>query len=159
RDLPRGAQARAGAGLSRHRHRDAAPHGLSQGGAGAPVQLPGAQRQQHLAREVTRSEVRALGDEEVGCCRRSNRPFDNPSPARIMLTDRAESSTSSANWEVRMKSLVCAAIGAIAFLASGPALAQTTLTIATVNNGDMIRMQGLTGEFTAKNPGIAVKCV
>ena len=26
----------------------------------------------------------------------------------------------------------------------------TTLTIATVNNGDMIRMQGLTDDFTAK---------
>ena len=29
-----------------------------------------------------------------------------------------------------------------------------TLTIATVNNGDMIRMQGLTDAFTAKNPDI-----
>ena len=58
-----------------------------------------------------------------------------------------------------MRSLVCAAIGAIALFASGHALAQTTLTIATVNNGDMIRMQGLTGEFTAENPGIAVKWV
>src|SRR6185437_12091750 len=38
-------------------------------------------------------------------------------------------------------------------------MAQTTLTIATVNNGDMIRMQGLTEDFTAKNPGIAVKWV
>ncbi len=28
-----------------------------------------------------------------------------------------------------------------------------TLTIATVNNGDMVRMQGLTSEFTAKKPG------
>ncbi|MEM9784712.1 MAG: sugar ABC transporter substrate-binding protein, partial [Pseudomonadota bacterium] len=26
----------------------------------------------------------------------------------------------------------------------------TTITIATVNNGDMIRMQGLTDDFTAK---------
>src|SRR5215831_232168 len=58
-----------------------------------------------------------------------------------------------------MRSLACAAIAAIAFLASGPALAQTTLTIATVNNSDMIRMQGLTGDFTAKNPGITVKWV
>jgi len=33
-----------------------------------------------------------------------------------------------------------------------PSLAQTTLTIGTVNNGDMIRMQGLTSEFAAKNP-------
>ena len=34
-----------------------------------------------------------------------------------------------------------------------------TLTIATVNNGDMIRMQGLTSEFTAKNPDIQVEWV
>jgi len=54
---------------------------------------------------------------------------------------------------------VLASIGAIAWLTSGQALAQTTLTVATVNNSDMIRMQGLTGEFTSKNPGIAVKWV
>src|SRR5580698_4911146 len=35
----------------------------------------------------------------------------------------------------------------------------TTLTIATVNNSDMIRMQGLTSAFTTKNPDIAVKWV
>jgi sorbitol/mannitol transport system substrate-binding protein len=58
-----------------------------------------------------------------------------------------------------MKSLVCALIGAIGLFASGHALAQTTLTIATVNNADMIRMQGLTADFTAKNPGITVKWV
>jgi sorbitol/mannitol transport system substrate-binding protein len=58
-----------------------------------------------------------------------------------------------------MKSLACALIGAIGLFASSHALAQTTLTIATVNNGDMIRMQGLTGDFTAKNPGITVKWV
>jgi len=40
-----------------------------------------------------------------------------------------------------------------------PSLAETTLTIGTVNNGDMIRMQGLTGDFTAKNPDITVKWV
>ncbi len=34
-----------------------------------------------------------------------------------------------------------------------------TLTIATVNNGDMIRMQGLTDEFTAKNPDIELNWV
>jgi sorbitol/mannitol transport system substrate-binding protein len=38
------------------------------------------------------------------------------------------------------------------------ALAET-LTVATVNNGDMIRMQGLTGEFAKANPGIEVKWV
>ncbi len=35
----------------------------------------------------------------------------------------------------------------------------TTLTIATVNNGDMIRMQGMTDDFTEKNPGIALEWV
>ena len=34
-----------------------------------------------------------------------------------------------------------------------------TLTIATVNNGDMIRMQGLTEDFTAKNPDIQLEWV
>ncbi|MCP8894107.1 sugar ABC transporter substrate-binding protein [Shinella daejeonensis] len=34
-----------------------------------------------------------------------------------------------------------------------------TLTIATVNNGDMIRMQGLTDDFTTKNPDIQVEWV
>src|SRR4051794_13057724 len=38
---------------------------------------------------------------------------------------------------------------------AGTSLAQAeTLTIATVNNGDMIRMQKLTDAFTSKNPGI-----
>ena len=35
----------------------------------------------------------------------------------------------------------------------------TTLTIATVNNGDMVRMQGLTDDFTSKNPDIALEWV
>ncbi len=39
------------------------------------------------------------------------------------------------------------------------AAAETKLTIATVNNGDMIRMQGLTEDFTAKNPDISVEWV
>ena len=53
-----------------------------------------------------------------------------------------------------------ALLGACAVtLLYGPALAETKLTIATVNNGDMIRMQKLTGEFTAKNPDIAVNWV
>ncbi|MXN52494.1 extracellular solute-binding protein [Shinella sp. AETb1-6] len=34
-----------------------------------------------------------------------------------------------------------------------------TLTIATVNNGDMIRMQGLTDDFAAKNPDIQLEWV
>jgi sorbitol/mannitol transport system substrate-binding protein len=39
-----------------------------------------------------------------------------------------------------------------------PAAAET-LTIGTVNNGDMIRMQGLTDDFTAKNPDISLEWV
>jgi sorbitol/mannitol transport system substrate-binding protein len=57
-----------------------------------------------------------------------------------------------------VKHVLGALLGAVAFAVS-PAIAQTTLTIATVNNGDMIRMQGLTGDFTAKNPGIDIKWV
>lgn len=45
-------------------------------------------------------------------------------------------------------------------LALGPlALAQTTITIATVNNPDMITMQKLTPEFEKANPGIKVNWV
>ncbi|MBB3998219.1 sorbitol/mannitol transport system substrate-binding protein [Aureimonas pseudogalii] len=47
----------------------------------------------------------------------------------------------------------------LAALSSGTALAQTTLTIGTVNNSDMIRMQGLTGEFTKAHPDIALNWV
>ena len=51
--------------------------------------------------------------------------------------------------------------GAMALAASValPAQAQTTLTIGTVNNSDMIRMQGLTGEFTKAHPDIQVNWV
>ena len=45
----------------------------------------------------------------------------------------------------------------LSFVAGGVAMAET-LTIATVNNGDMIRMQGLTDDFTAKT-GIDVEWV
>ena len=34
-----------------------------------------------------------------------------------------------------------------------------TLTIATVNNGDMVRMQELTEDFTATNPDIELEWV
>lgn len=40
-----------------------------------------------------------------------------------------------------------------------PALAETTLTIATVNNGDMIRMQKLSEEFTKAHPDIKLEWV
>ncbi len=58
---------------------------------------------------------------------------------------------------MRMKPIL---LGAVALaLMAGSAFADTTLTIATVNNGDMIRMQKLTDEFKAKNPGINVEWV
>ena len=44
--------------------------------------------------------------------------------------------------------LSCAA--ALSLTLAGQAAVAETLTIATVNNGDMIRMQGLTSDFTAK---------
>lgn len=47
---------------------------------------------------------------------------------------------------------------AVAALASAAA-AQTTITVATVNNGDMIRMQGLMDDFNAKHPDIKVEWV
>ncbi|TJW38753.1 MAG: sugar ABC transporter substrate-binding protein, partial [Mesorhizobium sp.] len=34
-----------------------------------------------------------------------------------------------------------------------------SITIATVNNGDMVRMQTLTDDFTAKNPDIQLQWV
>ena len=58
-----------------------------------------------------------------------------------------------------MKHVLSALLGAATLLGAAPSIAQTTLTIATVNNGDMIRMQALTSEFTAKNPDITVKWV
>ncbi|WP_228259605.1 ABC transporter substrate-binding protein [Siculibacillus lacustris] len=58
-----------------------------------------------------------------------------------------------------MKALLGVLLGAASMLVVGPALAETKLTIATVNNGDMIRMQGLTADFTAKNPDIKLEWV
>ncbi|MBX2853510.1 MAG: sugar ABC transporter substrate-binding protein [Rhodobacteraceae bacterium] len=46
-----------------------------------------------------------------------------------------------------------------AFALSAVAAQAETITIATVNNGDMIRMQKLTDDFTAKNPGIELEWV
>ena len=47
----------------------------------------------------------------------------------------------------------------VAFTLAGAATAETTITVATVNNGDMIRMQGLMDDFYAKNPDIKVEWV
>ncbi len=52
-----------------------------------------------------------------------------------------------------MTTLLKSLLGASALTAlSIAAHAETTLTIATVNNGDMIRMQKLTDDFTKTNP-------
>lgn len=58
-----------------------------------------------------------------------------------------------------MNRLFGALLGAASMLVAAQALAETKLTIATVNNGDMIRMQGLTEDFTSKNPDITVEWV
>ncbi|MCR8825818.1 ABC transporter substrate-binding protein [Pseudosulfitobacter koreensis] len=62
---------------------------------------------------------------------------------------------------MNFKTAFCAA-SAIALVAGTGAYADghaTTLTIATVNNGDMVRMQGLTEDFTAANPDITLEWV
>ncbi len=60
-----------------------------------------------------------------------------------------------------MKSIVKGVLGAFAFaaLASTAMAEDVTLTIATVNNGDMIRMQKYTDDFTTANPGIKLNWV
>ncbi len=59
-----------------------------------------------------------------------------------------------------MKTTARALLGASVMLAlTGAAFAETTITVATVNNGDMVRMQGLMDDFYAKNPDIKVEWV
>jgi sorbitol/mannitol transport system substrate-binding protein len=55
--------------------------------------------------------------------------------------------------------MIGALMGAASLFAAGQAFAATTLTIATVNNGDMIRMQKLTDDFTKANPDITLQWV
>jgi sorbitol/mannitol transport system substrate-binding protein len=55
-----------------------------------------------------------------------------------------------------IRTLMLGACSALAFTAFAQA---ETLTIATVNNGDMIRMQKLTEDFTSKNPDIQLQWV
>lgn len=50
-------------------------------------------------------------------------------------------------------------LGACALTALAMPAAAETLTIATVNNGDMIRMQKMAEDFTAKNPDIDLEWV
>jgi sorbitol/mannitol transport system substrate-binding protein len=61
-------------------------------------------------------------------------------------------------WEedMTLRTLLLGACSALAF--AGMASAET-LTIATVNNSDMIRMQKLTDDFKKKNPGIDLEWV
>jgi sorbitol/mannitol transport system substrate-binding protein len=59
-----------------------------------------------------------------------------------------------------MSTLLKSLLGACALTTlSLSAYAETTLTIATVNNGDMIRMQKLTDDFTKANPDIKLNWV
>ncbi|PCI04158.1 MAG: sugar ABC transporter substrate-binding protein [Hyphomicrobiales bacterium] len=58
-----------------------------------------------------------------------------------------------------MKKFISALLGASALCATVSVALAEKLTIATVNNGDMIRMQGLTADFTAKNPDIELQWV
>ncbi|WP_374374359.1 sugar ABC transporter substrate-binding protein [Dongia sp.] len=58
-----------------------------------------------------------------------------------------------------MNKMLGTLLGAVSAIAMTTAALAEELTIATVNNGDMIRMQGLTEDFTAKNPDITVKWV
>ncbi|QUE82934.1 sugar ABC transporter substrate-binding protein [Rhizobium rhizogenes] len=63
------------------------------------------------------------------------------------------------SWEDLVRHYLAGALSAFISVAiSSTALAET-LTIATVNNGDMIRMQKLTDDFKAKNPGIDLQWV
>ncbi len=52
-----------------------------------------------------------------------------------------------------------ALMGACAVAALSSAAGAETITVATVNNGDMIRMQGLMSEFNAQHPDITVEWV
>jgi sorbitol/mannitol transport system substrate-binding protein len=62
--------------------------------------------------------------------------------------------------ETDMTTLLKSLLGASALTAlSLSAYADTTLTIPLVNNGDMIRMQKLTDDFTKANPGIKINWV
>ena len=59
-----------------------------------------------------------------------------------------------------MKITIRALMGACALSAlATAAFAETTITVATVNNGDMVRMQGLMDEFYKANPDIKVEWV
>ena len=58
-----------------------------------------------------------------------------------------------------MAAKLAAAVGAFALLAAAPAFADATLTIATVNNGDMVVMQKLSAQFEQQHPDIHLRWV
>jgi sorbitol/mannitol transport system substrate-binding protein len=58
-----------------------------------------------------------------------------------------------------MTTKVRAFLGACAVTVLASTAMAETITVATVNNGDMIRMQSLMGEFNAKHPDITVEWV
>ena len=58
-----------------------------------------------------------------------------------------------------MKLTLRALLGASAVLALTASVQAETITVATVNNGDMIRMQGLMDDFNTKHPDITVEWV
>ncbi|MCX8506566.1 MAG: extracellular solute-binding protein, partial [Alphaproteobacteria bacterium] len=59
-----------------------------------------------------------------------------------------------------MKTILTSLLGAVCAAAIAlPAAAETKLTIATVNNGDMIRMAKLSSEFNKANPDIKLEWV
>src|SRR5689334_14867579 len=58
---------------------------------------------------------------------------------------------------MRVRAALLGACAAVAFVSA--ARTQTKLTIATVNNGDMIRMEKISGDFKQKNPGIELNWV
>ncbi len=58
-----------------------------------------------------------------------------------------------------MNRILQTVLGATALCTLSTVVSAESLTIATVNNGDMIRMQKLTNDFTSKNPGIKLKWV
>ena len=58
-----------------------------------------------------------------------------------------------------MKTISRILLSAVSLTIFSLSVAAETLTIATVNNGDMIRMQKLSGEFTAANPDIELEWV
>lgn len=60
---------------------------------------------------------------------------------------------------MRLSKLLLLSASLVASAALAQALAQTTLTIATVNNPDMVVMQKLTPEFEKDNPGVKLNWV